>query len=46
MSLEGFHKSNHDSCVYFKKIKDGGYIYLLIYVDDMLIISKNMTHIN
>ena len=42
MILEGFQRSKFDSCVYFKKATDDSYIYLLIYVDDMLIVCKNM----
>ena len=37
MLSKGYHKSNFDHCVYFKKIRNGMYIYLLIYVGDMLI---------
>ena len=36
-----FTKSEHDHCVYFKRLQDGSFIYLLLYVDDMLIASKN-----
>ena len=42
----GFHRSAFDSCVYYKKTKEGHHIYLLIYVDDMLLICKNMKDIN
>ena len=34
-----------EGCVYFKKATYGGSIYLLIYVDDMLIVCKNMVDI-
>ena len=37
--------SKFDSCVYFPKQSDGLYIYLLIYVDDMLITSKSKKEI-
>ena len=33
-------------CVYFKDLKNAGYVYLLLYVDDMLIVSKEMSEIN
>ena len=46
MMMKGFHRSKFDNCVYFKKIGDGIFIYLLIYVDNMLIICKNMAGIN
>ena len=42
----GFYRSVFDSFVYYKKTKEGHYIYLLIYVDDLLLISKNMKDVN
>ena len=36
----------YDSCVYFRKLDDGSFIYLLLYVGDMLIAAKNITDIN
>lgn len=38
-------RSQYDHCVYFKKLQDGSFIYLLLYVDDMLIASKNVKEI-
>ncbi|KAH9797006.1 hypothetical protein KPL71_005721 [Citrus sinensis] len=38
-------KSEHDHCVYFRRLPDGAFIYLLLYVDDMLIASKNRDEI-
>jgi disulfide oxidoreductase YuzD len=38
-------RSNYDSCVYLKRLDDGNYIYLLLYVDDMLIATTNMREI-
>ncbi|KAG8481856.1 hypothetical protein CXB51_027225 [Gossypium anomalum] len=35
-----FKISSFDSCVYFKKNSDGSFVYLLLYVDDMLIATK------
>ena len=40
-----FSCSNYDSCVYFKKLSSGEFIYLLLYVDDMLITASNMEEI-
>lgn len=40
-----FTRSDHDSCVYVKVNPDGSYIYLLLYVDDMLVASKNKQEI-
>jgi hypothetical protein len=36
----GFTRSKHDHCVYFKLIGDH-LIYLVLYVDDMLLIGNN-----
>jgi hypothetical protein len=44
MISQGFKRSNYDSCVYLKTIK-GSTIYLLLYVDDMLIASKDKNEI-
>jgi len=40
-----FSSSNYDICVYFKKLSSGEFIYLLLYVDDMLIAASNMEEI-
>ena len=45
MLSQGFKRSNYDSCVYLKSV-DGNLIYLLLYVDDMLIAAKNMEDIS
>ena len=36
----------YDSCVYFQKLSNRSFIYLLLYVDDILIIAKDMFEIN
>ncbi|KAM1046410.1 hypothetical protein ACFX13_026491 [Malus domestica] len=36
MRGQNYSRSQYDHCVYFKKLQDGSFIYLLIYVDDML----------
>lgn len=46
MGRQGFTRSDYDPCVYFKKLGDGSLIYLLLYVDDMLIAAKSMVEIN
>ena len=38
-------RSEYDHCVYFKNLQDGSFIYLLLYVDYMLIASKNVKEI-
>ena len=42
----GYSRSMYDSCVYFRKLNDGSFIYLLLYVDDMLIAAKNLSEIH
>ena len=42
----GFSRSKYDSCVYFRKLNDGSFTYLLLYVDDMLIAAKNLAEIH
>ena len=44
MMLHGFKRSEFDSCVYIKFV-DGSPIYLLLYVDDMLIAAKRKKEI-
>ena len=36
-----FKRSSFDSCVYFKRCNDESFMYLLFYVDEMLIVTKN-----
>ena len=38
--------NHYDPCVYYKKLSRGEYIYLLLYIDDMLIASKNRSVID
>ncbi|KAM2897932.1 hypothetical protein COP2_007520 [Malus domestica] len=42
----GYTRSQYDHCVYHKKARGGTYVYLLIYVDDMLIASSDRTEIS
>lgn len=44
MLSRGFKRSDYDSCVYLK-IVNGSAIYLLLYVDDMLIVAKEKSEI-
>lgn len=39
-------RSQFDHCVYYRKLQDGTFIYLLLYVDDMLIASKSKVEID
>ncbi|CAH9096877.1 unnamed protein product [Cuscuta epithymum] len=46
MTRQGFSRSKYDSCVYFKRNSNGSFIYLLLYVNDMLIASPDMSLVN
>jgi len=39
-------RSHYDPRVYYNKLPGGEYIYLLLYIDDMLIASKNRSAID
>jgi len=41
----GYIKSPYDCCVYMRKLKDDTFIYLVLYVDDMLIGAEKMCDI-
>ena len=45
MTKSGFCKAENDPCCYFKKYTDS-YVFLLLYVDDMLIAGSNIREIN
>ena len=45
MTKSGFCKAEKDPCCYFKKYTDS-YVFLLLYVDDMLIAGSSMREIN
>ena len=42
----GYSRSEYDSCVYYEVLDNFAYIYLILYVDDMLIVGKNISRIN
>ena len=42
----GYLRSAYDACVYYQKLADGSFIYLLLYVDDMLVASRDIAEIN
>ena len=46
MAEQGYHRCHSDHCVYFKRLDNGSYINLLLYVDDMLVARSNMQQIN
>jgi len=40
MIEHGYFRSKYDSCVYQQKLNNGYFVYLLLYVDDILIAAK------
>jgi hypothetical protein len=42
MTEQGYSRCHSDHCVYFKKLENGSFIILLLYVDDMLVAGSNM----
>ena len=38
-------RRKYDHCVYLRKLQDGSYIYLILYVDDIIIAFKSQTEI-
>ena len=46
MIEHGYSRCHSNHYVYFKRLDDGIYIILLLYVDDMLVAGSNMQEIN
>ncbi|CAA7407517.1 unnamed protein product [Spirodela intermedia] len=46
MTQHEFSHSKFDNCVYFKKLSNDSFLYLLLYVEDMLIAPKDIFKIN
>ncbi|CAJ2645756.1 unnamed protein product [Trifolium pratense] len=46
MSEQGYKKTTSDHCVFVRKIFNDDFIILLLYVDDMLIVGKNISNID
>uniref|UniRef100_A0A2N9H2E5 CCHC-type domain-containing protein n=1 Tax=Fagus sylvatica TaxID=28930 RepID=A0A2N9H2E5_FAGSY len=42
----GYTRCEYDCCVYVRILEDGSFIFLLLYVDDMLIVAKSMCEVN
>jgi hypothetical protein len=42
----GYTRCEYDCCVYVCILEDGSYIFLLLYVNDMLIVAKSMCEVN
>ena len=46
MGEQGYKKTTSDHCVFMKMFGDDDFIILLLYVDDMLIVGRNVSRIN
>ena len=46
MMSHGYNKTTSDHCVFTRKFSDDDFIILLLYVDDMLIISHDSSKID
>lgn len=45
MQLNQYQKSHYDNFVYYKDVEKESKVYLLLYVDDILIASKDKTEV-
>jgi len=41
----GYSRSLYDSCIYYNKLKDGSFIYFLLYADDMFLAPEKKSDI-
>jgi hypothetical protein len=41
----GYSGSSYDSCVYYHKLIDGYFIYIVLYVNDMFLVAKKKSGI-
>ena len=46
MKGQKYKRSKYNHCVYLHNLPDGSYIYLLLYLDDMLIAAKSQVEID
>ena len=46
MCDQGYQKTTSDHCVFIRKFSNDDFIVLLLYVDDMIIVGKNISNIN
>ena len=46
MLSQGYKHSDTDHCLYTKQAKDGSFLILILYVDDMLIVGKNIHEVD
>ncbi|GKG58859.1 retrotransposon protein, putative, ty1-copia subclass, partial [Tanacetum coccineum] len=45
MLSNGFKRNSYDNCVYYRSYAPGKYIYLSLYIDDMLLACKSKAEI-
>ena len=46
MNEHAYSRSKYDSCIYHRKLNDSSFVYLFLYVDDMLIAAKDMSEVD
>ena len=46
MCEQGYRKTTSDHCVFVRKVSNDDFFILLLYVDDMLIVGKNVSRID
>ena len=42
----GYRRCEYDCCVYVRSLDDASFIFMLLYVDDMLIAAKSIVEVN
>jgi hypothetical protein len=46
MTEQGYSRCHYDNYFYFKRLQNGSYIIMLLYVDDMFVAGSNMQDIH
>ena len=46
MIEHSYSMSKYNSCVYYRKLNDSSFVYLFLYVDNILIAVKNMSEVD
>ena len=41
----GYRHCEYDCCIYVKYLDDGSFAFLILYIDDMLIVAKNWHYV-
>lgn len=42
----GYRRCDYNCCVYVRSLDDGSFIFLLLYIDDMLITANHLHYLN